>query len=102
MADRTPVETLAAAITLLRCEHRHPITQAEPGAPGRHGPCEHCHQSAATTWRVGGLVGEELRGPLAVWLDDHLDDHSTYRCLYDYDDTSCPAVRTARVILGAT
>ena len=76
MGDRSPAETIRQAITVLRCEHSHPIS--DPPA-WEAGPCTECGTPYEVTTRLADMMPQPpLYGPLAdllaavveVWPDD--------------------------------
>lgn len=69
MADLAPPETIRQAVTVLRCEHAHPIP--EPSAPiWTPEPCTTCGTPYEVTTRIADMMpGPPLYKPLADLLD---------------------------------
>jgi hypothetical protein len=68
MPDRTPAETLRAAVAVLRCKHSHAVEESATGV-WAFGSCTVCNTPREVARRAAELVGQELREPLADLLD---------------------------------
>lgn len=97
----SPADEIRTAVTVLRCDHRHPVCPPE-GSLAKPGDCREC----GTPWQLREPVPDWLREPLAAWLEsvaDKAEKHAAQGWGNDQSEIACgPPLAAARAVTGRT